>query len=154
MKLRFLDILFIILMSLISACLLFVGWQNYQTIEIVVEWSSASELNTVGYNLYRSLEEGQIGEKITPVLIPVGGDLLSGNEYSYTDQQVEAGKRYFYWLEDIDRQGIASKNGPIEIEAKRNMGGLLSVVLGVAVFILLIWVVVWRWRIGNRQSGR
>ncbi len=107
------------------------GWRAYQTPEIIIEWSTASELDTVGYNLYRSQAEDQTGEKVNQNLIPAGGDPLSGSDYSFVDKQVNAGQRYYYWLEDVGPTGNTNRHGPIQVEAKREWGGLLAVALGV-----------------------
>ncbi|MCK4814345.1 hypothetical protein KA005_01130, partial [bacterium] len=46
---------------LLSLCVILLGaiflvkeWRNVSTTSVEVEWETASELNTVGFNLYRS----------------------------------------------------------------------------------------------------
>lgn len=140
MKPRYWRLVLLLLVGMLSFCLVALGWQKYQTSEIIIEWSTASELNTVGYNIYRSLAEDQVGEKINAMPIPVKSDLLSGNEYSYSDQQVQVGTQYYYWLEDIARDGKTTRNGPIEVEAKRDPMGLLLILLGLAAFLSIAFV--------------
>ena len=114
-----------------SAILIVIGCQIYQSAKIVIEWSTATELDTVGYNLYRSQVQTDFGEKINAELIPTGQDLVTTNTYSYVDRNVQAGERYYYWLEDVDRQGQTSKSDPFEIEAGHQYEGLLLMLLGV-----------------------
>ncbi len=96
---------------------------------IVVEWSTASELNTVGFNLYRS--EEQKGEtqavndqlmRVNAQLIPSSSDALMGGDYSYRDISVKAGHTYYYWLEDVDANGTTDRNGPVQVKAE--IGGI------------------------------
>ncbi|NLT72651.1 MAG: DUF11 domain-containing protein [Chloroflexi bacterium] len=81
---------------------------------IEVTWETASELNNVGFNLYRA--ESAEGERVK-----LNGDLIparalgsvSGAAYSYTDSAVVAGATYYYWLEDVDASGAATIHGPV-----------------------------------------
>ena len=108
--------------------------------EVMIQWSTASEVETVGFNLYRSeVEEGPF-EKITDELVPASSDPYVGSNYSYRDKDVEAGKTYFYQLEDVDKKGNITTHGPILVTAGRGnalvlvFAGLL-VLMGVMGFI-------------------
>lgn len=110
------------------------GWRDYTRGEVVVEWTTASELSTAGFNLYRSdLVDGTY-IKINTELIPASPDPLTGGKYSYIDDQVKAGAMYYYKLEDIEFDGSARRYGPIEVEAKR--GGTLDLLLAMILLSL------------------
>jgi hypothetical protein len=123
---RFL-IIFSALMIIIGLSLGVYAWRDFQKVAILVEWSTASELSTVGFNIYRSESKDGPYEKVNQALIPASTDPLGGGDYSYRDTTVTAGTTYFYQLEDVDSSGSNEKYGPIQVVAQR--GGVLELVL-------------------------
>lgn len=118
------------LLSLLAVAAVVIGIQALQSLgnaRVVVEWSTASELDTAGFNLYRS--ESQTGpfEKVNQDLIPAAPDPLTGGEYSYTDHTVKSGFTYYYELEDVELSGSTSRHGPIAVKA--TSGGWLQLIL-------------------------
>jgi hypothetical protein len=115
---------------------------NFNQAEVVVEWTTASELNTVGFNLLRGETPAGPFEQVNPSLIPSSSDTLTGNSYSYEDAGVTAGKTYFYMLEEIENTGGSNQHGPIVVKASRPatmeliIGGLL--VIGALIYIILL----------------
>jgi hypothetical protein len=81
---------------------------------ILVTWETASELDNVGFNLYRSeTEEGpyvQLNETLIPPQFP--GEVMGGY-YEWPDTDVQPGVTYFYKLEDIDVKGVSTLHGPV-----------------------------------------
>lgn len=67
-----------------------------------VEWETATELNTAGFQLYRNNVPFGDFELITKELIPSKGDSVTGATYTYIDKNVEAGATYFYVLEEVE----------------------------------------------------
>jgi hypothetical protein len=108
-----------------------VAWQASAQTRVDVAWQTASEVNTVGFLLYRANTPAGPGEKITPNLIPVQGDALTGGDYHYSDDSVRAGQTYYYWLEEIETSGSATRHGPITVEAEGGgtLEGLTALVL-------------------------
>ena len=98
---------------------------------ILVEWSTASELDTVGFNVLRGETPDGPFEQINQQIIPVADQPLSGGEYTYTDAQAVRGKTFYYLLEDLALSGERTNHGPIMIMAKNNaplqlgLGGVL-----------------------------
>lgn len=146
MNRKHLESLAFIALVIISTSLAFVGWHKYQQPEIIIEWSSASELNIIGYHLYRSEDGTDDISRITPNLIPVGDDLHLGNEYAFADTEVSPGKVYKYWLEEIDRLGQANRSAPITIVAERDAGGLGLLILGLVLCLVSILNMLWHLR--------
>jgi carboxypeptidase T len=74
---------------------------------IRLTWETASEIDTMGFNLYRS--EAFYGERtmLNPVVIPsqVYPGSPTGASYSYLDTGVSTNTNYFYWLEEVDIYG-------------------------------------------------
>jgi len=115
------------LLTLLSLCAIFLGaiclvkeWRSVSITSVVVDWETASELNTVGFNLYRSQSSDGEYDQINESLIPASPDPLTGGEYSYLDEGVEAGLTYYYKLEEVDSKGNNSYFGPIEIQARNH----------------------------------
>ena len=104
-------------MAVVSAALGVYSLINIRQASVIVEWSTASELNTAGFNLFRS--ERPDGEyiRVNHFIIPASGDSFTGSDYSFEDRGLINGQRYYYLLEDIDQNGKAQRNGPIEVLA-------------------------------------
>ncbi len=89
-----------ILWLVLAAALLI--YQTANPPSVRVEWETATELDTAGFQLYRSnLPVGDF-ELITPELIPSQGDSVSGAQYTFVDENVAAGETYFYVLEEVE----------------------------------------------------
>ncbi len=76
---------------------------------ITIRWSTETEVNTAGFNVWRSLNEDGPWEKINPRLIPGSPDPVRGGSYAFTDTQVIAGVTYWYELEEIELNGQATR---------------------------------------------
>jgi hypothetical protein len=78
-------------------------------------WETASELNNIGFNIYRSgFVDGTL-KKVNKELIPakeVG--TMMGAEYAYLNMPLKPWKTYYYWLESVDLNGETSLTGPIK----------------------------------------
>ncbi len=98
------------------------GYQALTTLRatVTVEWTTASELDTAGFNLYRSESRAGPFTRINSDIIPHAPDLLVGGSYTFTDTTVQAGRTYYYQLEDIEMGGTSMRHGPIEVKAERN----------------------------------
>ncbi|HBX70473.1 MAG TPA: hypothetical protein DEH25_14105 [Chloroflexi bacterium] len=115
---------------------------NFNQANVIVEWTTASELDTVGFNLLRGETENGPFEQVNVALIPSVSDTLTGSSYSYEDTQVIGGTTYFYMLEEIESSGNASQFGPIIVKANSPMQIELVVgillMLGAGVYIVLL----------------
>jgi len=87
------------------------------TTEVVVEWTTANEVNTAGFNLYRSENPDGPYTQVNSSLIPASSDALAGGQYEYQDTTVEAGRTYYYQLEDVEYSGVTTRHGPIQVAA-------------------------------------
>ena len=80
---------------------------------ILVEWETASEVDTLGFNVYRGDAPGGGHVRVNSTLIP--GQTPGSREgaaYSFRDDSVRAGTTYFFWLEVRDVGGGATLYGP------------------------------------------
>jgi hypothetical protein len=93
---------------------------------VLLNWETATELDNLGFNIYRA--DSQVGEmsKINLSLIPSKdpGSTV-GAAYSFLDEAAVAGATYYYWLEDVDVSGATEMNGPVaaKMRAARALPG-------------------------------
>jgi hypothetical protein len=81
--------------------------------EVLVEWQTASELNNLGFHLYRAASEEGPYERITASPIPGLGSSLEGAKYAYRDSGLINGVTYYYKLENIETTGATELHGPV-----------------------------------------
>jgi hypothetical protein len=80
---------------------------------VLVEWETASELDNLGFHLYRGASLGGPWQRLTSSLVPGLGSSPDGKRYSWLDSGLANGTAYFYRLEDVDRSGRATSHGPV-----------------------------------------
>ncbi len=89
---------------------------------ITVSWETDFEEDNAGFHVYRvlygeekSLNNGDdLGQRLTPYLIPAEGSEFSGAVYEFvTDDVLIREGQYGYWLEDVDIHGVRTLHGPI-----------------------------------------
>ncbi|MCB9422913.1 MAG: hypothetical protein H6667_24145 [Ardenticatenaceae bacterium] len=87
-----------------SLWLVLAAWLLYFQMNpaINVEWNTATELQTAGFNLYRSPAADGEFVQINDKLIPSQGDGLTGASYTYRDKSVTSGETFYYLLEEVE----------------------------------------------------
>ncbi|MCX5884520.1 MAG: hypothetical protein NT096_01175 [Proteobacteria bacterium] len=81
--------------------------------KVILTWSTASEIDNAGFNLYRAESTDSEYIKINSSLIPAQGSPTSGSTYNYIDNNVQNRKTYYYKIEDIDLNGVSTLHGPV-----------------------------------------
>jgi hypothetical protein len=87
-----------------------------------VEWTTASEVDHAGFNLYRGDSPDGPWMKLNQALIPPAGDPIVGGKYSYGDDTVGPGRTYYYLLEDVALNGSTTRHPPIQVTASPAIG--------------------------------
>ncbi len=82
---------------------------------VLIRWTTESEVNNAGFNLYRSKNSDASYEKINNQLIKGAINSSVANDYEYLDNAIENGNNYFYKLEDVDLSGQTEIHDPISI---------------------------------------
>ena len=82
---------------------------------VLLEWVTMSELDTVGFDLWRKTAGEKDYSRITSGIIPSKGDALHGAGYQYEDMDVLPKVTYSYMLEDIDSAGEGTFHGPVSV---------------------------------------
>lgn len=81
---------------------------------VVITWETASELNLIGFNLYRGSSLAGPFSSVNPELIPAQGlGGVFGVVYTFTDLDVQPGESYFYFLEALHTDQPATRYDPV-----------------------------------------
>lgn len=81
--------------------------------QVAVAWETTLEVNTLGFNVWRStaVDSGyaQVNDALVPAASPGG---VIGGSYTFTDPNVMPGTTYYYKLEELEVGGARNWYGP------------------------------------------
>jgi len=77
---------------------------------VMIKWRTISEINNLGFNIYRSDAKNGRYVKVNPRLIAGTGTDATPHDYSFTDETVILGEIYYYYIEDLDFSGKTNKS--------------------------------------------
>ena len=80
---------------------------------VTIRWRTETEVGNIGFRIYRSEEKDGNYTKIA--FVDGAGNSAMPIDYQFTDANVEPGKTYFYYLEDIDIAGEKSSSEIIKV---------------------------------------
>ncbi len=80
---------------------------------IIIRWSTGSEIDTAGFNIYRAESNDDEYVLVNDNLIPAEGSPLEGSTYSLTDSGLWNRTNYRYLLEDVDVNGTTTLHGSV-----------------------------------------
>lgn len=119
------------------------AWSRSGKAIVRVEWQTASEFNTLGFNLYRSESPEGPFEKANQDLILARNDPVAGGSYNFTDQVRQPGMTVYYQLEEVETGGATSRHGPIQGRSERVNQQETLIAVGLAVVGALGLALVW-----------
>ena len=73
--------------------------------EVVISWTTESELNNAGFNIFRSTSLTKNFQRINAKLIGGAGTIGQRTQYQFIDRTAKPDIAYYYRLEDIDLSG-------------------------------------------------
>jgi len=82
---------------------------------VQLRWRTESEVNNLGFWIYRSDRRDGTFEKVNPTIIAGAGTSGASHTYTFLDAQVEEGVTYFYYLEDVAFDGSTSQSRLIQL---------------------------------------
>ncbi|MBM3242616.1 T9SS type A sorting domain-containing protein [Candidatus Poribacteria bacterium] len=82
---------------------------------VAIKWSTATETNNLGFNIYRSEKKDGKYIRLNARLIGGAGTDATPHDYSFNDDDVVLGKTYYYYVEDVDFAGNANKSDIIQV---------------------------------------
>jgi hypothetical protein len=82
---------------------------------VMIQWTTETETDHVGWDVYRSESKDGKFVKINEELIKGSGNSGMPHTYQYVDKTAIAGRQYYYYLEDFDIFGNTGKSDIIGI---------------------------------------
>jgi hypothetical protein len=80
---------------------------------VTLEWRTGTELDNLGFHVYRGSSVEGPWTRLTTSLIPGLGSSPVGQAYSWLDTGLMNGTRYYYRLEDVDASSKSTFHGPV-----------------------------------------
>ena len=80
---------------------------------VTLEWRTGSELDNLGFHVYRGPSADGPWSRLTSSLIPGLGSSPIGQSYSWMDGGLANGVTYYYRLEDVDTSSVSTFHGPV-----------------------------------------
>ncbi len=82
---------------------------------IRIVWTTASEVENLGFHVWRSANATGPWDRVTEALIPGLGTSPFGKEYEWNDISPAPGETYYYRLQDIAWDGAAEMHEPVGV---------------------------------------
>jgi hypothetical protein len=77
-----------------------------------IRWSTASEVDNFGFDVYRAEHEDGPFTRITQQPVPGAGTSDEPARYEYTDASIKPDVQYYYYVESISMSGVREKFTP------------------------------------------
>ena len=87
--------------------------ENY----VQITWTTQSESNISGYNIYRN-DSMCLSSAIKVSDLIQGTNTSEAHTYTYLDQELEQSGTYYYWLQNVELDGYTSFYGPVSVTFK------------------------------------
>ena len=78
-----------------------------------VRWSTASEVDNFGYDVYRATNADGPFERLTKDPIPGAGTTDEPQKYSFVDDTIDPHQAYYYYVESISLAGERERFTPV-----------------------------------------
>ena len=86
---------------------------------ILLEWTTASEQDLIGWNIHRSESPSGPFIRLNHVALPAFGDGSIETGYIFMDEGGRDGARYYYFLEGLTRHGLAERSHLTSVRTSR-----------------------------------
>lgn len=93
--------------------------------QALIQWTTATETNVQGFNIYRNTEHNfNSAQKINVDLISAHGTCSTPHDYEFVDiNPIYVGSTYYYWLESVDFSSTSEVYNAIAFEPEDGQGG-------------------------------
>ena len=93
--------------------------------QVIVKWSTGSEVETYCFKIYRALSTDGEFELIEDY-IPAVGSSAATTSYEYVDIDVESGVTYYYQLADVNKYGWETRHSTLASATPGSVFGLTT----------------------------
>jgi hypothetical protein len=83
--------------------------------KVALNWTTASELDNQGFNIYRAEADENNWQQINSQLIAGQGTTSQSSDYAFVDSKVVGGETYRYKLESVSNNGLRVDEKTIEV---------------------------------------
>jgi len=87
--------------------------QGGREYENKIRWTTASEVDNFGFDVFRATKESGPFECINPEPIPGAGTTDETTDYLHVDDSIDPRQEYYYYVESISMQGERRRFTPI-----------------------------------------
>ena len=84
-----------------------------ESLHNTLKWSTASEVENFGFDIYRSTSEDGPFERMTQEPIPGAGTIDEPQRYVWEDTSITPDVTYYYYIESISYAGVRERFSPI-----------------------------------------
>jgi hypothetical protein len=78
-----------------------------------IKWSTASEVDNFGYDVFRGDKEEGPFTRVNAKIIAGAGTIDEPRHYQYVDESIQAGREYWYYVESVSLAGVREKFTPV-----------------------------------------
>lgn len=78
-----------------------------------IRWTTASEVDSFGFDVFRGESEDGPFVRLNPKPIPGAGTSDESHSYAWVDETIDPAKEYFYYVESISIDGVREKFTPV-----------------------------------------
>ena len=89
------------------------GQSEENKLKNTLRWTTASEVDNFGFDVYRATSKDGPYKLQTPSPIPGTGTSDVPTKYAYVDDTIKPGQAYFYYVESISMDGTRKRFTPI-----------------------------------------
>jgi hypothetical protein len=108
----------------------------YDSGGVMITWETASEVDTMGFNLYRAEGSAEVPfEQVNAELIPAKGDPLTGASYEVEDKEAKPGRLYFYQIEEVESDNTYTRY-PQVVQVRSGMARQWLIAEGAALILV------------------
>jgi len=98
-----------------------------QRLANTARWTTASEANTFGYDVYRGDSENGKFTRITKTPVLGNGTTSETHKYEFVDDSIDPCREYWYYVEEITTSGTRTKFTTVfKAKAKRHPEGIAA----------------------------
>jgi hypothetical protein len=85
---------------------------------VVLQWKLQGRNDRLGFNILRSSGWAQEFHQVNEAMVPPQSDASQATHATFVDADIVPDTTYYYILEDVNAQGLASFRGPAVITAR------------------------------------